>query len=293
MTKSVCLMGALLLTTWSRHTRSSSAWETSHLLYGRKAVHNNRLLRASCLLLRIAFKSSCVVQPAPASQQPPADGKASGERDLTRKGSSVGPPARPVERAEPAGGLRPGASGLSAGAGRGAVKAPDAKTSRLAPAGSQQGGRGQLPSPPRPPPRPQLSAGGSSAGGAGTAVSPPAGFRSLLTGSAGGGQRLSLAGSGTSTLGSRGRKGLLRPARLLLNADTAAGFRTAFVVTPIGHSVALPFEQLKPGASAVLSCTSPATCDAGIRHTARCSVKPELRHFQHPFVLASRELKPT
>jgi len=198
----------------------------------------------------------CVAQAAP------ADGKTPGERDFTRKGSSVGPPARPVERAKPVGDLRPGVSGLSANTGRAAAKTADARQGRPAPAGSQQGDRGQLPSPPRPPPRPQLSAGGSSAVGAGTAVSPPAGFRSLLTGSAGGHQRLSLAGSGTSTLGSRG-KGLLRPARLLFNAETAAGFRMGFVVTPVGHSVALPFEQLKPGAPAALPCFTPAAHVAG------------------------------
>ena len=204
-------------------------------------------------MVDLPTSSLCGAQLAPASQVAPADGKTSGERDLTRKGSSVGPPARPVERAEPAGDLRPGVSGVSADTGRAAAKPADARQGRAAPAGSQHQGRGQLPSPPRPLPRRQLSAGGSSAGGAGTAASPPVGFRSLLTGSAGGGhQRLSLAGSGTSTLGSRGKQ-LLRPAKILFNADTAAGFRTGFVVPPVGHSVALPFEQLKPGASAALS----------------------------------------
>ena len=193
----------------------------------------------------------------------------------------MGPPARPVERAEPAGELRPGASGVSADTGRAAAKTANARQGRPAPAGSQQG-RGQLPSPPRPPPRPQLSAGGSSAGGAGTAVSPPAGVRSLLTGSAGGHGWPSLA-SGTSTLGSKGARDLLRPAKMLFNTETAAGFRSGFVVTPIGHLVALPFEQLKPGASSALSSTSPAAQSVDIRHVARFQSWTEARTpYQHP-----------
>ena len=202
------------------------------------------------------MKCLWIVQQVVSALLPPAVARASG-RDLTRKGSSVGPSAQPVTRAEPAGELRPAASAAkTADIGHAAGRAADARQSRAGPAGSQQG-RSQLPSPPRPP-RPQLSAGDSfSGGGAGTAVSPPAGFRSLLTGSAGGHGRLSLAASGTSTLGGKARD-LPRPAVMLLSAEAAAGFRKGFVVPPIGHSVALPFELLKPGAPAALSCTPPA-----------------------------------
>ena len=178
----------------------------------------------------------------------------------------MGPPARPVPHAEPAGNLLSPASPTAKDTACAAVKpAVAAKQSQPAAKGAAERsplGRGQLPSPLRPPqaPRAQLSAGGSSAGGAGTAASPPAGPRSLLTGSAGGGgHRQSLAASGTSMLGSKGRDAL-RPATMLFNAETAAGFRQAFVVTPVGHSVALPYEQLKPGAfSALTVCAGACT----------------------------------